>query len=968
MSEKTNRKLTKQKAAYQKAASRIARRAEKQNSTVSPAQTKDSGTHIWEVLAFVLPFILFGISLYVNKMHPFGDRQFLVTDLWHQYYPFYQVLEEKLSEGGSLLYTWRSGLGTNFLSLMAYYCASPLNVLAVFVPQESLRDAMLFILMLKFSFAGLFFARMLRYVFGKNDLSITVFAVMYALCSFMMGYYWNTIWIDTVALLPLVMHGLTALVREGKYRTYVIALALALLTNYYIAYFICIFTVLAFFCLCWFENTGIKKFGKRFALITGSSLFGAGLSAWILLPAYFALQLTHSASNSFPTKVTYYEGWRDIIANMLAFNEVTSKEGLPNLYCGLLPVLLLGAFLIAKKIRLREKIVAIVLLAFLIVSCNMNVLNFIWHGFHFTNMIPYRFSFLFSFVLLVAAYRAYQVLLEEKLSIWQWLGMAACGAVFCFLSYGVRTEGEEPNKFVIASAILGGVYLVVVFFRKFLPRQAVQVLLAAVVAFEMGQHAVKGVESVGSSSYDGYPASNEAVQEMLAAADEMEDEEFYRTELTMWYTLNDPAMYCYDGVSQFSSMANARTTTFMRQIGMPASEAGNRYYYANTSPLSNMLLNVQYIIAKDGYNADELTQQRVDESGKVMLYKNLYDLSMGYMIDSNAPYYVMDSALNPFQMQNVLFERMTGVSEDLFTQIDITHVGHQGYDVTRRSYGSYNYTRKDDAVKNSSFLKYNYTTISDGMVYGYMKVSNGKNMDVYYNDTKLHSYNIGKQPYITPLGSYKEGELVTLRCELGEDAKSGSVTVYFYQLNEDVLKEGYAALADEVMTLTDFEDTSFSGEITAKEDGCLYLSVPYEEGWTLYVDGEKAELIPVFKAMCGVQLTAGTHTIEMRYSPKGFVLGLMITIGCAGLFVVLLLAERRRKKNPSAPEAEKPEETASAAEEEPAGAESKAEEETDKTESEPKPEETPAETAIEPIPEEQAGETRSEEQNEGGEA
>jgi hypothetical protein len=192
--------------------------------------------------------------------------------------------------------------------------------------------------------------------------------------------------------------------------------------------------------------------------------------------------------------------------------------------------------------------------------------------------------------------------------------------------------------------------------------------------------------------------------------------------------------------------------------------------------------------------------------------------------------------------------------------------------------------------------------------------------------------------------------------------------VYFYQLNEDVLKEGYAALADEVMTLTDFEDTSFSGEITAKEDGCLYLSVPYEEGWTLYVDGEKAELIPVFKAMCGVQLTAGTHTIEMRYSPKGFVLGLMITIGCAGLFVVLLLAERRRKKNPSAPEAEKPEETASAAEEEPAGAESKAEEETDKTESEPKPEETPAETAIEPIPEEQAGETRSEEQNEGGEA
>ncbi|MBQ4465788.1 MAG: YfhO family protein, partial [Oscillospiraceae bacterium] len=188
---------------------------------------------VWEILAFVLSFLLIGFGFYKAEMHPFGDKQFLVTDLWHQYYPFFQQLAEKLQNGESLLYTWRSGMGTNFIAILSYYAASPLNLLSFFIPQAELRTGMLFILVLKFAFAGCFMAMCLRYVFGKNDISITFFGIMYALCSYMVGYYWNTIWIDTVALLPLVMLGLTALVREGKYRLYVVSLGLALMSSYY---------------------------------------------------------------------------------------------------------------------------------------------------------------------------------------------------------------------------------------------------------------------------------------------------------------------------------------------------------------------------------------------------------------------------------------------------------------------------------------------------------------------------------------------------------------------------------------------------------------------------------------------------------------------------------------------------------------------------------------------------------------
>lgn len=176
------------------------------------------------LLSFCIPMLLLAVGFVLQQVHPFGDRQILVTDFWHQYYPFLRLLHEKLRSGGSLLYTWESGMGTNFLSIFAYYAASPLNLLTVLVPESILREAVTVVLLLKIGCAGLFFALFLRGTFHRDDFSICLFAVMYALCSYILGYYWNIIWMDTVALLPLVVLGLVYLVRDGKYRLYVVAL------------------------------------------------------------------------------------------------------------------------------------------------------------------------------------------------------------------------------------------------------------------------------------------------------------------------------------------------------------------------------------------------------------------------------------------------------------------------------------------------------------------------------------------------------------------------------------------------------------------------------------------------------------------------------------------------------------------------------------------------------------------------
>ena len=221
---------------------------------------KQKQNPIWLILAFAIPMIAMWIGFAFCKVHPFGDMQMLYSDLREQYYPFFQEFQYRILNGESLLWSWNGGMGTDYISLIAYYIASPLNIFSLLFPASMLRDALALFLTIKIGCAGLFFAIMLKKIFGKNDFSITAFGWMFAFCSFIMGYYWDVIWMDSVALLPLVFLGLYSLITEGKFRLYVISLAVAIFANYYIGVFICYFCVIAFFAIAAIRQI----FGKPF--------------------------------------------------------------------------------------------------------------------------------------------------------------------------------------------------------------------------------------------------------------------------------------------------------------------------------------------------------------------------------------------------------------------------------------------------------------------------------------------------------------------------------------------------------------------------------------------------------------------------------------------------------------------------------------------------------------------------------
>lgn len=98
----------------------------------------------------------------ISQYEPFGKYSMLYSDMYHQYYPFFVAFRRALRSGSGLLYTWSIGMGMDYLGLISYYLASPLNLLSVLVPEGWLLEFFSLLVPVKLGFAGMFFAIFLK--------------------------------------------------------------------------------------------------------------------------------------------------------------------------------------------------------------------------------------------------------------------------------------------------------------------------------------------------------------------------------------------------------------------------------------------------------------------------------------------------------------------------------------------------------------------------------------------------------------------------------------------------------------------------------------------------------------------------------------------------------------------------------------------------------------------------------------
>lgn len=854
---------------------------------------------------------------YCYNVIPFGDMTVLRMDLYHQYGPLFAELYDRITQGGSLLYSWESGLGGNFLGNFLNYLSSPISWIVLLFGHENIPEAIAAMIAIKAVLSACAFTYYLKSSRNAHSAATAAFGVMYAFCGFFVAYYWNVMWLDAMYLLPFLVLGIERIIQNGKPAMYCITLFLSIICNYYMAFMLCIFSVLYFLTFYFSKYSLTQRFdpayppeGEKKLHIIGRlrnsvffsggwkfafySVLAVGLAAVLLFPLVEALSGSSATNGSAPTTYKKYFTAFDFLANHLAATEPTIRssgsEVFPNVYCGILTVILVPLYLFCKKITAREKTANVLLLAVLYFSMNINYLNYFWHGLHFPNDLPYRFSFIYSFVLLQIAFRAFEHI--QEFSGKQILASGVGVVGFLVLVEEIKSKNIDDISLLV-SLVFAVAYVGVLYMLRN-KKASASVVSVLLLCCSISEIALGNTDKYSmNQSKKHYTEDYSEFVQMKQKLDEY-DGGFYRMELTDLRTRMDPSWYNYNGVSVFSSMAYEKTANLQQNVGMFGNYI-NSYTYRPQTAVYNAMFGLKYIVDNDRSDMNTLLYKPLFTSGKFEAYENQYALPIAFAVSSGVAEWTTQQNGDPFFAQQQWFLRATGVN-DVFRRLQPDYIDYNNVmefleaDVQS---GHISFVKEDEMTSGS--FTFEITPTRTENIYIYVKSSDTDSATASANlFTKNFSTSEG---YIVDLGMRQAGETIFIDIPVKNGEKSGTVDFFAYALDAAAFKEGYSVLADDgQFEISGYSDTQLTGSLTAKAGEIVYTSIPYDTNWYIYVDGKRIygdDILCIADGLLGFRIGAGSHTITMHYASSGLQIGAAITCISILLATFLIICKRR---------------------------------------------------------------------------
>ena len=99
-------------------------------------------------------------------------------------------------------------------------------------------------------------------------------------------------------------------------------------------------------------------------------------------------------------------------------------------------------------------------------------------------------------------------------------------------------------------------------------------------------------------------------------------------------------------------------------------------------------------------------------------------------------------------------------------------------------------------------------------------------------------------------------------------------------------------------------NAGFHAEITLEKQNLVFFSVPYDDGFTAYVNGEKADILRVDEGLMAVLCPAGASSIDFVYQAAGLSASRMVTAVAIPVWVVYVAYFVRRKRRSTGAPAE----------------------------------------------------------------
>jgi len=885
-------------------------------SNIQPAQKK---TAFFLSLSFLMPFLLLASAFIVQGVHPFGSHMILTVDLYHQYAPFAAELRNKILHGESLFFSWNIGLGTNFWAIFANYASSPMNLLLLLFPQRYLSDGIAFIVCLRAGLTGLFFGLLLRDIdHRREDLFLSCFSAMYALCGWVLAYFWNIMWFDAVMLLPLIILGLRYLMRDRKPFLFCISLFICIWSNFYSGFFVCFFLIL-YAPVCYvsvFQKLTLRNFWSsawRFGLY---SAIAGGMTAALAYPVWLTLKQASATGDPFPKDNTLTQNIFDFLGRFFLTSQPNIRDGMANVYCGVLILLLIPLYFLCTKIRLREKIAYGLIMLFLYFSFADRVLNFIWHGFHFPNQIPYREAFLMSFILVIMAYKVLRNL--KSFTIHE-----ISASVVSVLAFIILYEKFGTGKETILQMALTAVFVIAygVIFRDILTKnkrkfEVQRWILSGIILAELlvATQVTVGLVSMNESftGWDFYGKKSVEVTNFIDRTQkdgkDGKDGLFVRAEMYPAFISDETALYHVKGLSVFSSTEREKFIIFMKGFGLHNNGINGLRNHGLTEVTAS-LFGIRYLVALEASASVPGGFTPVPDTGDLTVVRNDSALSVGYMVSPEVLSFVPNNGENPFVYTNEFLQTL-GVDSvygsEVLTQGTLTNAVF----ASGNGQSGYQYTITSDKIPTEINVNIN-ARFKGSHIYLYLRSAKEATVTVTGTDPvtsqPVSTTQNTRTGQIIDLGTYDPALQQTVKINWSS-SPSGQVGLICYSLNDESYKKMITTLSKSQLQVTHLDTTHLTGTIHTDTNGVMLLTIPVDNGWTATVDGKKTSIQNVGSALMAIPISAGDHTVSLTFVPEGFSLGLKVSL--ASLAVLILISgipyamevRRRIRKGSEIPE------------------------------------------------------------------
>lgn len=660
-------------------------------------------------------------------------------------------------------------------------------------------------------------------------------SLSFTFCSWTISNLRNPLWIDCLILLPVCAYGCYELIRKQRMERLVIATALNVMFCWYTAYISILF--LCIFVLVEFVDY-VAEQGFSWKLMLDRALrFAGAIVLGLLLSAWTFLPTILAMSKGGPVLALgplLKTSLKSLIRGFLPGMWVNNGNT-PQFYCGVIMMLLAISLLFNRKVSAKIRIATFVVTVVLIASSVLSPLEYIWCGMRVPNGFYSRTAFLLGFFTMWAA------------------------------GYALQKLKKRPT--------LRRAYRPVII----MPLMAITAIELFANAHAMWNQLYAGYSEEANSTYVATATNT------ITAIQDQDSASFYRIDRTTTRAdsaaLNEGLALGYNQLSSYSSANNPQAIALLNSLGYSSvGEFSTRY--AEPILAVDALLGVKYAIPENvpaGYVLAKTNQ--ADSTSAV--YENPYALSIGVAASSDIQNSTLKSE-NPFEKQNDLYSKILGREVELYTKIEATS------------------TENSDSLKQwsvtlpASFIGYLYIN-KDATAGSYWPVALTIDQRTIENEAWRFDNNIRQ---IADASDAPSQHTVSIGVAEGYTNMPQDNEPVFYALNLDVFEQIIDELKTSEFVPAVFEDGMVEGEYTAENDCNLLLSVPYDDGWSVTINGAAAELTPAAdKGMSCLRVQKGTNEIAMTYKTPGAFAGLAVSLATvAALFAAGLYANHKKSR------------------------------------------------------------------------